>query len=67
MNIKKVFISALIMVLIFFSFINISLAADEEEKKEEETTITETVENDDGGMFEKIIAKMIRRYCTDSI
>lgn len=67
MNIKKVFVSALIIVLIFFSFVNISFADNEEEKKEETTEITETIENDDGGMFEKIIAKMIRRYCTNSI
>lgn len=66
MKIKKVLISTLIMVLIFFTFTNVSNALfdDEEDKKSD---IEETIDKDDGGMFEKIIAKMIRRSCRDSI
>lgn len=66
MKIKKVLISALIMVLIFFTFTNVSNALfDSEEEKQSD--IEETIDKDDGGMFEKIIAKMIRRNCRNSI
>ena len=46
--------------LIFFSFSNAvhaSIFSDEDENKSE---IEETIDKDDGGLFEKIIAKMIR-------
>lgn len=66
LKIKKVLISALIMVLIFFTFTNVSNALfDSEEEKQSD--IEETIDKDDGGMFEKIIAKMIRRNCRNSI
>jgi len=48
--------------LIFFSFINpvqASIFSDEDDEKSE---IEETIDKDDGGLFEKIIAKMIRGY-----
>ena len=63
---KKILISTILVVLIFFSFINpvqASLFSDDDEP----TNIEETIEKDDGGLFEKIIAKMIRRYSTNSI
>ena len=50
-------------ILIFFSFINpvkASLFFDDEDDK---SNIEETIDKDDGGLFEKIIAKMIRRCC----
>ncbi len=60
MKIKKIIISVFIVTLIFFSFSNAvhaSIFSDEDENKSE---IEETIDKDDGGLFEKIIAKMIR-------
>ena len=55
------------MILIFFSFTNNVQANfftdDEEDKKSE---IEETIDKDEGGLFEKIIAKMIRRHSRNS-
>lgn len=56
-----------VTILIFFSFINpvqASLFSDDDDKK---SSIEETIDKDDGGLFEKIIAKMIRWYSRDSI
>lgn len=64
---KKILISTILVVLIFFSFINPVQASLFSDDDEEPTTIEETIEKDDGGLFEKIIAKMIRRYSTNSI
>ena len=51
----------------FFSFTNNVQANfftdDEEDKKSE---IEETIDKDEGGLFEKIIAKMIRRHSRNS-
>ena len=58
---RKFLISVILIILIFFSFINpvqASIFSDDDDK----STIEETIEKDDGGLFEKIIAKMIRRY-----
>lgn len=66
LNIKKVIISIFLTILIFFSFINpvqASLFSDNNEK----SSIEETIDKDDGGLFEKIIAKMIRRHSRNSI
>lgn len=66
MNIKKVIISIFLTILIFFSFVNpvqASLFSDNNEK----SSIEETIDKDDGGLFEKIIAKMIRRHSRNSI
>lgn len=65
MKMKKVLISIFLVILIFFSFTNNVQANfftdDEEDKKSE---IEETIDKDEGGLFEKIIAKMIRRrFC----
>lgn len=67
MKTKRVLISMFVTVLIFFSFINpvqASLFSDDDDKK---SSIEETIDKDDGGLFEKIIAKMIRWYSRDSI
>lgn len=64
---KKLVISTILIVLIFFSCINpvqASLFSDDDDKP---TNIEETIDKDDGGLFEKIIAKMIRWYSTNSI
>ncbi len=66
MKIKRVLISMFVTILIFFSFMNpvqASLFSDDDKKSE----IEETIDKDDGGLFEKIIAKMIRRNSRNSI
>lgn len=67
MKTKRVLISIILAILIFFSFINpvqASLFSDDDDKK---SSIEETIDKDDGGLFEKIIAKMIRWDSRDSI
>lgn len=64
---KKIVISTILAVLIFFNFINPVQASIFSDDNKEPTTIEETIEKDDGGLFEKIIAKMIRRYSSNSI
>ena len=57
---QKAFIGIILIILIFFSFITpvqASIFDDDDDKKE--STIKETIEKDEGGLFEKIIAKMI--------
>ena len=62
MNISKKIISSILIILVFFSLLipNTSQASifdvDEDEAQSE---IEETIDNDDGGLFEKIIAKLI--------
>jgi len=54
--------------LIFFSFVRpvqANIFTDDEDEKKSE--IEETIKKDEGGLFEKIIAKMIRRCCRNSI
>ena len=54
---KRILISMLSVILIFFSFMNpvqASLFSDDEKN----TSIEDTIDRDDGGLFEKIIAKM---------
>lgn len=61
-KIKRILVSTILVMLIFFSFINpvqASIFSDEDDEKSE---IEETIDKDDGGLFEKIIAKMIRGY-----
>lgn len=64
---KKVIISTILAVLIFFSFMNPVQASLFSDDDKEPTTIEETIEKDDGGLFEKIIAKMIRWYSSNCI
>lgn len=57
-------ISILLVILIFFSFTNIvqaNLFTDDDKSE-----IEETIDKDEGGLFEKIIAKMIRRVSRNS-
>lgn len=61
MNIKKFCISIFLIILIFFSFtnkVNANFFTDDEDSE----TIEDIIDNDEGGLFEKIIAKMIRRF-----
>lgn len=61
-KIKRILVSIILVMLIFFSFINpvqASIFSDEDDEKSE---IEEAIDKDDGGLFEKIIAKMIRGY-----
>lgn len=63
---RKILVGIALAILIFFSFINpvqASLFSDDDE----ESSIEETIDKDDGGLFEKIIAKMIRRNSRDNI
>lgn len=60
MNIKKFCISIFLIILIFFSFtnkVNANFFTDDEDSE----AIEDIIDNDEGGLFEKIIAKMIRR------
>jgi len=62
---RKILISICLAILIFFSFINpvqASIFSDDDE-----SSIEKTIDKDDGGLFEKIIAKMIRRNSRNSI
>ena len=65
MKIKNILVSIILAMLIFFSFANpvqASLFSDDDE-----SDIEETIDKDDGGLFEKIIAKMIRWCSRNSI
>ncbi len=72
---NKLIVSMLIAILIFFSFTNIGYAATKESTQAEVTQtskteeanqekrseqIEETIDKDEGGLFEKVIAKIIR-------
>lgn len=64
---KKSILVSIIIMLIFFSSIRpvqASIFSDDDKDKSE---IEETIKKDDGGLFEKVIAKMIRRRCRNSI
>lgn len=64
---KKSILVSIIIILIFFSFVRpvqASIFSDDDKDKSE---IEETIKKDDGGLFEKVIAKMIRRCCRNSI
>lgn len=64
---KKSILVSIIIILIFFSFVRpvqASIFSDDDKDKSE---IEETIKKDDGGLFEKVIAKMIRRRCRNSI
>ena len=73
LKIKKVAVSMMVVILIFFIFtkpVKANIFTAEEDfrgKSETEEGIEETIENDNGGLFEKIIAKMIRWYCGNCI
>jgi len=55
---NKIVLSIILVILIFFSFtnpVNASLFWDDDS-----SSIEDTIDKDEGGLFEKIIAKMIR-------
>ncbi len=73
---KRIFISIFLVILIFFSLTNTVHASsfldgyeDPYDKYDidEKSEIEETIDNEEGGLFEKIIAKMIRRYSRNCI
>ena len=62
MKTKNILVSIILVMLIFFSFANpvqASIFSDDDDKSK----VEETIDKDDGGLFEKIIAKMIR-WCS---
>ena len=62
MNISKKIISSILIILVFFSLLipNTSQASIfDDDEDEAQSEIEETIDNDDGGLFEKIIAKLI--------
>lgn len=60
---SKLLVSIMIVILIFFSFTNVRYA-DTEERSEQ---IEETIDDDEGGLFEKVIAKIIRWVSSSGI
>ena len=67
MKMKKVLISIFLVILIFFSFTNnVQANFFTDDKEDNKPEIEETIDKDEGGLFEKIIAKMIRRYSRNS-
>ena len=67
MKIKKVMISIFLAILIFFSFTNnVQANFFTDDKEDNKSEIEEIIDKDEGGLFEKIIAKMIRRYSRNS-
>lgn len=66
MKTKNILVSIILVILIFFSFANpvqASIFSDDDDKSK----VEETIDKDDGGLFEKIIAKMIRWCSRNSI
>lgn len=62
-KINKKLIASILIVLVFLSLFipksNANFFTDDDKKDKSE--IEKTIDSDDGGIFEKIIAKMIRR------
>lgn len=69
-KINKKLIASILIILIFLSLFipksNANFFTDDDDK-EEKSEIEKTIDSDDGGIFEKIIAKMIRRFGRISI
>ncbi len=62
MNLKKFFTSILIMILVFLCFSCNKVEASFFDS-DDDTDIEKIIDKDEGGLFEKIIAKMIRWNC----
>ena len=65
LKIRRFLVSMLLVILIFFSLgstVNASIFDDDWLGDNKKSDIEQTIDKDDGGLFEKIIAKMIRRY-----
>lgn len=69
-KINKKLIASILIILVFLSLFipksNANFFTDDDDK-EEKSEIEKTIDSDDGGIFEKIIAKMIRRISRISI
>ncbi len=69
-KINKKLIASILIILVFLSLFipksNANFFTDDDDK-EEKSEIEKTIDSDDGGIFEKIIAKMIRRFGRISI
>lgn len=69
-KINKKLIASILIILVFLSLFipksNANFFTDDDDKKDE-SQIEKTIDADDGGIFEKIIAKMIRRNSRISI
>lgn len=61
MKLKKIYASIFVVILVFLCFSTNCVQASIFDFDEEESEIEKTIDSDDGGLFEKIIAKMIRR------
>lgn len=59
---KKILVSILLVILIFFSFSQVQVKA-----TSNEIDIEKVIDKDEGGLFEKIIAKIIRWISRNSI
>lgn len=59
---KKILVSILLVILIFFSFTQVQVKA-----ANNEIDVEKVIDKDEGGLFEKIIAKIIRRSGRNSI
>lgn len=62
MKMKKILVSILLVILIFFSFTQVQVKA-----ANNEIDVEKVIDKDEGGLFEKIIAKIIRRSGRNSI
>lgn len=59
MKFKKIFTSILLMILVFLCFSTTQVNASFFDREDDKSDIEKTIDADDGGLFEKIIAKMI--------
>ena len=57
---KKILVSILLVILIFFSFVQVKATSNE-------IDVEKVIDKDEGGLFEKIIAKIIRWTSRNSI
>lgn len=62
MKMKKILVSILLVILIFFSFSQVQVKA-----TSNEIDVEKVIDKDEGGLFEKIIAKIIRWTSRNSI
>ena len=62
MKMKKILVSILLVILIFFSFAQVQVKA-----TSYEIDVEKVIDKDEGGLFEKIIAKIIRWISRNSI
>ena len=56
----------LILVFVFYNLLPIGIYFFTDDKEDNKSEIEETIDKDEGGLFEKIIAKMIRRHSGNS-